>query len=300
MKSLALVVFALITVPLIAQQDPLYSQYMLNPLLINPAYAGLNDNFNAMVGYRTQWTGLEGRPKTLNASVHSSLVNNKIGVGFVFIGDQTGNIRNSEMNISIAYKLQFEKSTFSFGMQAGVQSFQTDNSLISIYDGDDYAFTNGDRGSRLNIGAGGILKSEKFLIGFSIPRLLPSTFSDGGQEFQLYNQHFYLIGGYIHYLNEHIRLRPTLLLRGVKGAPLSADIAMNVNINAIHTAGVFTRNFGTYGVLLQTMIEEKLRLGYVFEMPTDKSVGAQFPTHEISLGVTLSVFSFHEKALGNF
>jgi hypothetical protein len=95
-------------------------------------------------------------------------------------------------------------------------------------------------------------------------------------------------------------IQSMLLLRGVKGAPPSIDLAFNLNINAIHTAGVFTRTFNTYGILLQTLVKEKLRFGYVFELPTNKSVGTQFTSHEISVGVLLSVFSFHEKSLSNF
>lgn len=286
--------------PLLAQQDPLYSQYMLNPLLINPAYAGLNNNFNAMAGYRAQWTGLEGQPTTLNASAHSSLAGNKVGVGILFINDRIGNTSNTETNFSVSYKLELAESVFSFGMQAGFQSFRSDNFGLNIFDPDDNAFATNERGTRLNIGAGAILKSERFFVGLSVPRLLPSTFSNGGQEFELYNQHYYLIGGYVHYLNEHIRLKPSVLLRGVKGAPPSVDLAFNLNINSLHTAGVFTRNMNTYGILLQTLVKEKLRFGYVFELPTNKSVGAQFTSHEISVGVMMSVLGFHEKSLSNF
>jgi hypothetical protein len=91
-----------------------------------------------------------------------------------------------------------------------------------------------------------------------------------------------------------------LNLRGVSGAPVSVDLAFNVNLNAIHIAGIFTRNFNTYGLLVQTLIKEQLRFGYVFELPTNKSVGINFYTHEISVGVLLSAFSFHERTLGNF
>jgi type IX secretion system PorP/SprF family membrane protein len=300
MKIFLIIFLTFLTVQVLAQQDPLYSQYMLNPLLINPAYVGLNNNFNAMASYRAQWTGLDGQPTTLNASAHSSVANNKVGVGILLVSDKIGNIRNSETNFSASYKLELEESIFSFGMQAGLQSFRSDNSGINIFDPDDNAFATNERGTRLNIGAGAILKSERFLIGLSIPRLLPSTFSNGGQEFELYNQHYYLMGSYVHYLNEHIRLKPSILFRGVKGAPPSVDLAFNLNINSLHTAGVFTRNVNTYGILLQTLIKEKLRFGYVFELPTNKSVGAQFTSHEISLGIMMSVLSFHEKSLSNF
>lgn len=253
-----------------------------------------------MVGYRTQWAGFEGQPITFNASAHSSFLNNKLGGGILFTNDQIGNITNTSTNASVAYKLNFKESVFSFGMQAGIQNYRTDYSELNIFDPSDNAFMGGERGTRLNIGAGAILKSEKFFLGLSVPRLLPSTFKNGGQEFELYKQHYYLMGSYVYYLNDKIRFKPSVLFRGVSGAPASVDLAFNVNLNAIHTAGVFTRNFNTYGFMVQTLLKEQLRLGYVFELPTDKSVGTTFTTHELSLGVLLSVFSFHERTLSNF
>jgi type IX secretion system PorP/SprF family membrane protein len=300
MKNLFLFALLLAAGTALAQQDPLYSQYILNPLVINPAYSGLNNNFNAMVGYRTQWTGLEGQPTTINASAHTSLVNNKVGAGLLIVNDRIGNMTNTETSVSAAYKLNFKEAVFSFGMQAGVQNYRTDYSDLNIFDPTDNAFIGGERGTRLNIGAGAMLKSEKFLIGISVPRLLPSSFENGGQEFELYNQHYYLMGAYVHYLNDKIRLKPSVLFRGVSGAPASVDLAFNVNLNAIHTAGVFTRNFNTYGVLLQTLFKEQYRFGYVFELPTNKSVGTNFTTHEITVGILLSVFSYHERSLSNF
>jgi type IX secretion system PorP/SprF family membrane protein len=300
MKKLILLASCVISLSVSAQQDPLYSQYMLNPLLINPAYAGLNNNFNAIAGYRTQWAGFDGQPQTINASVHTSLVNNKVGAGFLLMNDKIGNISNTEINASFAYKLQLTETVLSFGMQAGVQNFRTDYSDLNPFDQGDNAFMGGERGTRINLGAGAILKSEKFFIGLSVPRLLPTTFNNNGQEFELYNQHAYLMGSYVHYLNERIRLKPTVLLRGVGGAPTSVDLAFNINFNAMHTAGFFTRNFNTYGLLLQTLLKEQFRLGYVFEMPTNKSVGSQFTTHEIMLGIQLSAFSFHERSVSNF
>jgi len=144
------------------------------------------------------------------------------------------------------------------------------------------------------------LMSDKFIIGLSVPRMLPSKINSGSQQFELYNQHFYLFGSYVHNINERLRFKPSLLLRGVKGAPLSADVALNLNINMLHTVGVFVRNLNAYGVLLQTMLGEKLRLGYVFELPSNKSVGAQFTTHEIQLGLRMGVLNFHERSLSNF
>jgi type IX secretion system PorP/SprF family membrane protein len=59
-----------------AQQDPLYSQYLNNPFVLNPAYAGLTNNLNLSLNYRTQWAGIEGSPKTANLNGHISLAVN--------------------------------------------------------------------------------------------------------------------------------------------------------------------------------------------------------------------------------
>lgn len=297
LTTLALLLFATLS---FAQQDPIYSQYLFNPMLVNPAYAGLNNRFNGSVGYRTQWMGLEGQPQTINASLHSSLVQNKVGAGLLVVNDRIGNLNTTEINAAFAYKLQLEKTTLSFGMQAGVQNFNSSMNGVNPFDPSDDLFLNGERGTRINLGAGLALKSDNYFIGLSVPRLLPTTFKSGDQEFDLYNQHLYLMGAYVHYLNEHIQVKPTVLLRGVKGAPASVDVAVNFNFNAIHTAGIFTRNFNTYGIMLQTLLKEQYRFGYVFEMPTGKSVGTQFTTHEIMLGIQLSTFDFHERSLSNF
>ena len=48
MKYLLLAAVLIILIPCaMAQQDPLYSQYFNNPMLINPAFAGSNDRLYA-------------------------------------------------------------------------------------------------------------------------------------------------------------------------------------------------------------------------------------------------------------
>lgn len=301
MRKLLPLVLLAISLPAMAQQDPIYSQYIMNPLVINPAYAGLPNNLNLNGSYRIQWAGFEGQPNTFNLNGSTSLVDNKVGVGFMFSHDQLGNTKNTEFNASFAYKLDLGKDrVLSFGMQAGMLNYRIDNSDLNVFDEGDEVFMNNETGTTLNIGAGLILKAPDFLVGLSVPRMLPTKFKAGDSEFELYNQHYYLFGAYVFYLDEQIKFKPTALVRAVTGAPASVDVGANFIFNSAHTAGVFTRNFKTYGILLQTLYREKFRFGYVFELPTNKSVGANFTTHEISLGLRLSVFSFHDTTISNF
>jgi type IX secretion system PorP/SprF family membrane protein len=300
--ALTLITIIAATLRLSAQQDPIYAQYLTNPMLINPSYAGLTNNLQVNASYRLQWMGLDASPKTMNLNGNMSILDNKAGVGASMLQDKIGATTITEFNAAFAYKLKLQDDlTFSFGMQGGVLGFKTDNSGLNIRDPGDDAFPQGTtRTSSVNIGSGAMLMGDKFIVGLSVPRMLPTKINSGTQDLHLYNQHFYLFGAYVHTINEHIRFKPSLLLRGVKGAPMSADVALNLNINLLHTVGVFVRNLNAYGVLVQTMIGEKLRLGYVFELPSSKSVGAQFTTHEIQLGLRMGVLNFHERSLGNF
>lgn len=301
MKKLYLLLFllAVSSRAIFAQQDPLYSQYLTNPLIFNPAYAGLNNAFNASVSYRNQWAGFDGSPTTLNANAHLSLVENKVGVGLLVLQDKMGITRTTEAHALASYKLELpNEMTLSFGMQFGLVGFRNDYTELNV--DPDPAFAQNERASKPNVGVGSILKANKFLVGLSIPRMLKSKFSAGGQDFELYNQHYYLFGSYVHYLGTRLRLKPSLLFRGVKGAPISTDVNFNINIDTKYTAGIYARNFKAYGLLLQGWFFEKYRFGYTFEVPTSRSVGATFTSHEITLGIKTSVLNIHDRSYSEF
>lgn len=300
MKLLITLLFLLLAEICRAQQDPLYAQYLLNPLAINPAVAGSNSNLNILAGYRMQWAGMEGQPNTFNVSAHSSFMDNKTGAGLIVVNERIGNLTNSEVLLSAAYKLRLQHALISFGMHGGVQSFRADNGLLNIYHPNDVAYLSGEKGTRVNIGAGLAYRSDALFVGLSVPRLLPSIFKNGGEEFVLYDRHYYLTAAWTYRYTENVWLRPSVMARGVKGAPPSYDIGLNVILYDRHMAGIFSRTLNTYGVLLQTYINERFVFGYVFELPQGKNTGLNFPTHEINIGMKLSVFSFHNRIGNNY
>lgn len=300
-RFLPATLFLFLTTVVYGQQDPLYSQYINNPMVINPAYAGLNSNFNASVAYRNQWGGFEGNPKTFNFNSHVSLVDNKVGLGLLVVQDQIGGAKNTEVQGAFSYKLPLDDTkTFSFGMQAGFVNFRNNYSDLNLDDPTDEAFMQNENVSKPNLGAGAIVKSDKFFFGVSIPRLLNTILSQGGQDFQLYDRTLYVFGSYAYFLNENIRFKPAVLLRAVKGAPVSVDLNANFNFQEKYTAGVFTRNFNTYGVQVQAKLSDKLKFGYTFELPSNNSVGSAFTTHELFLGLTMPTFDFHDRSISTF
>src|SRR5688572_90326 len=119
-KITAILIVCFITSTVLAQQDPLYSQYINNPFVLNPAYAGMTNNLNTSVSYREQWTGLEGNPTTLNANGDVSLSGNRMGAGLMIVSDKIGSTSVNEFYGSYAYRIRLVRNTtLSFGLQAG-------------------------------------------------------------------------------------------------------------------------------------------------------------------------------------
>jgi type IX secretion system PorP/SprF family membrane protein len=294
MKKLFIFLMCCATFPAIAQQDPLYSQYINNPFVLNPAYAGMTNNLNASISYRQQWSGFEGSPTTINANGHISLSDNKMGTGLMVVSDKIGTTSVMEAYGSYAYRIKIASDkTLSFGLQAGLINYQTENSKLNLQNPDDPLFSRETSESKPSFGAGVILASDKFFIGLSVPRMLPTKTSAGGFEPTLYTQHFYAMGSYLFFINERMRFKPSVLARVVSGAPASVDLNAALILHQNYTAGLLTRNFSTYGVFVQALIKNSFRFGYTFEIPTNQSVGTNFSTHEITLGIRLNVLSFH-------
>ncbi|HRJ30222.1 MAG TPA: type IX secretion system membrane protein PorP/SprF [Cyclobacteriaceae bacterium] len=290
-----LVVFlSLICGTLHAQVDPLYSQYLNNPFLINPAYTGMNNYMNLMVGYRKQWAGFDGSPTTLSATGHTSLFDNRMGVGLIISQDKVGENTNTFIQGTYAYKVRFDEYRYiSFGLQAGIMNFRSDNSELNIADPADPLFNANQNVIKPSFGAGVIFRTDNLFLGLSVPRILKASESFEDVTAALYTQHYYGFASYLFLLSDRVKLKPAVLVRAVSGSPLSTDVNFQFNIDERYAIGALTRNFNTYGFLAQIKFNE-FRFGYVFEMPTNKSVGVRFTSHEITLGLNLGVFSFHD------
>ncbi len=293
------VIVMLAAFPAYSQIDPLYAQYLNNPLVINPAYTGFNKDLNISVSYRKQWAGFDGSPSTFNVSAHSSLAENRMGVGLMIVSDQIGEYKNTLALGTYSYKIQMDRTYVSFGLQAGVVNYRGDNSNLNIRDQGDIYFLQNINTTKPVFGAGIILNNDNLFLGLSVPRMLKtkSTYTSTTNqtaEGDIYTQHIYGMASYILFINDRLRLKPSVLLKYVPDNPLSVDVNALLNIDERYGIGAFTRNFGTYGLLAQIKFAQSYRFAYAFEMPTGKSVGVNFTTHEVTLGLNLSVFDYHD------
>jgi len=282
------------------QQDPIYAQYINNPLVLNPAYTGINNNLTAALGYRAQWVGHEGAPHTANFNAHSSFFDNKVGAGLMVIQDHFGITSNTEVHLTYSYKIEFSDFVFSFGLQTGFFNLKNDFGGLNPEDPTDDIFLGEEQITRPNFGAGIALKGERFFIGLSVPRILQTTIDNGNLNGTLYDRHFYQFASVLFNVAHNIQIKPSVLMRVAPGSPFSVDYNASVVFQNRYQAGLLSRNFHTYGLTSQMVIGDGFRVGYIFEIPTAKSVGLNFTTHELTLAIDLGLFDFHTIYLRNF
>jgi len=133
MKKIFVVFILLCQVPAFAQQDPLFTQYMFNKLVVNPAYAGSRDQLTIDLLDRFQWVGIEGAPRTLTLGADLPLRNNKVGLGLYIYRDELGPTVDQGLMGTYAYHIKTMKGRFSFGLQVGVKYFDFDWNAIRTW-----------------------------------------------------------------------------------------------------------------------------------------------------------------------
>jgi len=278
----------------VGQQDPLYAQYVFNPFILNPAYAGFSKDFNAMASYRLQWAGVDGAPVTMSATGHVALAGNRMGLGAILLQDKIGSDKTTQFIGSYGYHVLLGNNRkVSFGLRGGVINYRLDYSSLRI-DSSDPQFQDNISEIHPVVGAGFIYSSDHLFLSLSVPNLMKTSTSNNGVQAILYNQHAYAQVAYLWQATPRLKVKPFMLARAVQNAPINLDVGAMLSADDSYTVGVFTRRLHTYGVLAKLNIGELLRLGYIFELPTSNSIGINHATHEFTVGIRMAVIRSHD------
>ena len=88
---------------------PVYSQYLQNGMVINPAYTGTREVLSGTLSYRMQWMGTSGSPLLQSLSVHSPMKNDKVALGLTAQFMKYGATRSTSLYGSYAYHIRMKR-----------------------------------------------------------------------------------------------------------------------------------------------------------------------------------------------
>jgi type IX secretion system PorP/SprF family membrane protein len=291
-KSLILL---LIPLSLAGQLAPVTSQYVLNPLSINPAYAGNRGALNIAAFYRRQWAGIPGAPETMTLAADAPFLDSKLGLGFIITNDKIGVTKETHFLTNYSYKINMNKGSLSLGLGAGLITTNTSWSDLVVLDpGDENFLTNSRVFVVPDFTFGAYYSNQNYFAGLSIPKLLGYKFNYDKNKYTLMvkpgNYNYLLNAGYVYTLNQKIKLFPSTLITISPGEKLLVDLNAYVSLNDRIWAGVSYRNGRSLGALCQFAINNQFRVAYTYDFDFGKLGQYSNGSHEIMIR-----YEFHYK-----
>jgi type IX secretion system PorP/SprF family membrane protein len=280
--------------PARAQQDPMYTQYMDNLLVVNPGYAGSKGMANFMAVARNQWVSFDGAPRTRTFSFHTPLKGEKIGLGFSIMTDRIGPLRQTGLYFDYAYSLITNFGyKLNLGLKGGFSFYRAALTELStvhpdpIYERDIY------KNFLPNFGVGAFLYSDDTYFGLSVPKLVENTINREDYQTEYVNKeeiHLYFVAGKKFDLSESMQLKTHTMLKAVKDAPLSFDMTALAGFQEKFWVGGMLRFGDSWGILAQFNATENILIGYSYDLNFSGLNAFNNGTHEIMLSYNLNLF----------
>lgn len=272
-----------------AQQDPQYTQYMYNMNVVNPAYAGSRGTLSLGLLGRSQWNSVDGAPKSLTFSTHAPL-GKKVGVGISVIADEIGPAKEQNIYGDFSYTLETSaEGRLAFGLKAGVTLLSVnllDVVLPDTGNAGDPIFDENINKTMPNFGAGVYYYTNKWYVGFSAPNILKTEHLDKDVANSKASEevHYFLTGGYVFDLSSTLKFKPSLMFKGVKGAPISFDVNANFLLYDRFELGASYRYEDSVSALFNFGVTPDFRIGYAYDYTISEFSNAHTGgSHEIIL-----------------
>ena len=292
-----------------AQQLPLYSQYLYNKFLINPAVAGSDGYTSFNLTAREQWVGYYGAPQTFSFSGQTRLLkkslaikkskikrqayrpksDGKVGLGGYVFNDRNGLIQRTGFQATYSYHMWLENSTqLSMGLAVTGYYLKINEKEIN-FENPDEPWLNNDlrKGIFVPDATFGIyLLNPKFSIGFSADQLFQAAVKIGSKAFSEFKmaRQFYIFGSYNFSRGAYVELQPSFLLRMSEQLKPQADIGLTYILNQALWAGM---SFRTSGALIANVgvKYENLWFGYSFDFTLQEIQRITYGTHELTIAI---------------
>jgi type IX secretion system PorP/SprF family membrane protein len=277
-----------------AQFDPMVTQYMNNEMFINPAYTGTIKALVTTLSYRNQWVGLEGAPVTQTFTINTAL-GKKCGAGISAMNESIGITNQLRVYGSYAYRIRTShRSQLSFGLQGGIISRRENRNELYLYDGNDQVFTNYIPNVVVpNAGFGMYFYTSRYYIGFSIPRMLKNSINyDASTVKTTANQkdwHYYLTTAYVFNLSDNFKLKPSVMIKHVSGAPVQGELSLQVIAMKTWWMGAAYRSGDAVSALAGIQVTPHLRIFYSYDYTLTEIRNYSSGSHEITISYDFGV-----------
>ncbi len=299
-----------------AQQIPLYSQYLYNKFLINPAHAGSDGYTSFNLTARQQWVGYDGAPRTyslswqtrflkrryklgttlFNRTVYRPKTEGNIGFGGYIFSDRNALVQRTGFQGTYSYHLWVEDYTqLSLGLSFTGYHLKINADETSFEDPNEpWLNDNMRRGVFIPDADFGIyLLNPRFDLGFSAQQLFGAAAKIGSSAHKNYEmyRHINVFGSYNINVGTKTELKPSALLRVSEQLKPQADLGFTYTYNqsfwagfSYRTGGAIVGNFG-FRYINSRIEMTSMYFGYSFDFTLNEIQRVTYGTHELTMAL---------------
>ncbi|MCD4769272.1 MAG: type IX secretion system membrane protein PorP/SprF [Bacteroidales bacterium] len=310
-RELLYIILFLFALNLNAQQLPVYSQYLFNKYLINPAVAGADGFTSFNLTAREQWLGYSGAPRTYSFSYQTRLLkrsyilkntsvkkrvfrpksDGRVGIGGYVFSDQNGLVKRTGIQGTYSYHTWLYGGTeLSFGLSGTAFHFRIDEDQIMFEDPDDPILNTDLRKGVIvpDANFGVYLLNYRYNVGFSIEQLFESFAKLGnpGYDNLMMMRHYYLFGSYTHPITVETDLQPNFLFKMSELLKPQVDIGVNYLLREDFWAGL---SYRTGNIIIASVGArfDGFYFGYSFDFSFNEIQHVTYGSHEIMLAMKI-------------
>ncbi len=322
-KFLSLLALLGFAVYAIAQQQPQYTQYLINNYILNPALTGIENYTDVKISHRHQWVGLQDAPVTTYLTLHKPLgkqddrttatsfdmpgenprgrnfwqdytaAKPHHGIGLKIINDKTGPLNRFAGYVSYAYHIGISaRTSIAAGFEAGLQDIFLNRNKLDFGPTsplDPAVYNSGEINSlKPDFGAGVWVYSADYFIGLSAQQIIPQKiyFSDNTvkQQQSKLVPHLFATAGYRFFIADDISMIPSIMLKYVQPAPASIDINSKFQYRDLVWVGAGYRVKDGFNAMLGLNVSNTFNISYAYDYTTSPLNSITKGTHEIVLG----------------
>ena len=272
-----------------AQQEAQFSNFVANAIFYNPAVVGGKDCLELKSGYRNQWIGIDGAPRTTFLSFSTSVINptrlfseSHIGLGGYFQDESFGSFKKTTFNLSYSYSFLIKpKVTFAFGIHTGIQQLGIDAGSIHLFQRNDPIL---DGSGKIVLvpdgGVGCFFENDNWYVGYSLKNMVMNNWQNLiiSEDSRLNIHHFLMTGK--RFYGKKLNFVPNLIVKHAGRSIPAADINFNFEYKNLLNVGVSYRNFDAFSALFHLNILDHINLYYAYDITTSNIQKMGSNTHE--------------------
>jgi type IX secretion system PorP/SprF family membrane protein len=287
-----IVIILLVFMPAIAfgQQFPFMEGYSVNPFILSPACAGIHNSKTLFIDYRSDWTGLDGGPRTYQLSYSDKI--GKVGFGGRFIYDKTDIFKQTLILGTYTYEVKIANAHFiNFGLSVGF--FRNSIDLTKYYNDPTYvqdlALIYGQQQSKIKFATdiSALYRYRDAEAGILFSNVMFGTVKYANKDMTYKPlKNFLLHASYLFVINNAWDIKPTFILRGGQHVPMLFEVAPTVTWNKRFWGNFLLRTAGIYGAGLGGEVYNGIILNYSYNFSTNVALNT-FGSHQVTLGVRI-------------